>query len=130
MVVHTNDPRSPVVELMVSGTVELFADIQPKHVRLMGRLGEPVAAVVQIVPRPDRPFKIKNIRATKGHYIRFSLADTAGADGTRYELTITSARQDAGSISDVIVLDTDSPIRPTLQVTVFGMINEAKKDTP
>ena len=96
----------------------------------MGRLGEPVAAVVQIVPRPDRPFKIKNIRATRGYHIRFSLADKPGADGTRYELTITSARQDAGSISDVILLDTDSPIRPTLQVTVFGMINEAKKGTP
>jgi len=27
-------------------------------------------------------------------------------------------------------VDTDSPIRPTLQVTVFGTIIAAKKETP
>jgi hypothetical protein len=36
-------------------------------------------------------------------------------------------RQDAGRISDVVYLVTDSPIRPTLQVTVFGTITEAKR---
>jgi hypothetical protein len=130
VVVHTNDPHTPVVELMVSGSVEPFADIQPKHVRLIGRLGEPADAVVQVVGRPDRPFKVKNVRATNGRHIRFSLADLSAGGHTFYEITITSARQDTGTISDVILLDTDSPIRPTLQVTVFGMINEAKKTAP
>jgi len=130
VVVHTNDPRNPVVELMVSGTVETFADIRPKHMQLSGRVGEPVTAVAEIAPRPDYPFKIKNIRAMKGHHIQFSLANKAASGGTIYELTITSTRQDAGSISDVIYVDTDSPIRPTLQVTVFGTIIAAKKETP
>ncbi|MCK7508424.1 MAG: hypothetical protein MZV70_33140 [Desulfobacterales bacterium] len=79
MVVHTNDPRNAVMELMVSGTVEIFADIRPKHVKLTGKVGEPVAAVVEIVPRPDRPFKIKNVRAMKGRDIRFSLANKTAA---------------------------------------------------
>jgi len=130
VVVHTNDPRNAVIELMVSGKVETFADIRPKHLNLNGKAGEPVAAVVEIVPRADRPFKIKNIRAMKGRDIRFSLANKTTPGGTIYELTITSARQDAGRISDVVYLDTDSPIRPTLQVTVFGTIVEAKKDAP
>ena len=130
MVVHTNDPRNPVVELMVSGTVETFADIRPKHMQLSGRVGEPVTAVAEIAPRPDYPFKIKNIRAMKGRHIQFSLANKIASAGTIYELTITSTRQDAGSISDVIYVDTDSPIRPTLQVTVFGTIIDAKKETP
>jgi hypothetical protein len=129
VVVHTNDPRNPVVELMVSGTVETFADIRPKHMQLSGRVGEPVTAVAEITPRPDRPFKIKNIRAMNGRHIRFSLADKMAAGKTIYEITITSTRLDAGSISDVIYVDTDSPIRPTLQVTVFGTIIAAKKET-
>jgi hypothetical protein len=130
VVVHTNDPRNPVMELLVSGMVEKFADIRPKQVRLTGKVGEPVTAVAEIVPRPDHPFKIKNIRAMKGRHIQFSLANKAASGSTIYELTITSTRQDAGSISDVIYLDTDSPIRPTLQVTVSGTIIEARKETP
>jgi hypothetical protein len=118
------------MELMVSGMVEKFAEIRPERVRLSGRVGEPVTAVAEIVPRPDYPFKIKNIRAMNGRHIRFSLANKTAAGNTIYEITVTSTRQDAGSISDVVYLDTDSPIRPTLQVTVSGTIIDAKKETP
>ena len=128
--VHTNDPRNSVMELMVSGMVEKFAEIRPERLRLSGRVGEPVTAVAEIVPRPDYPFKIKNIRAMNGHHIRFSLASKTAAGSTIYEITVTSTRPDRGGISDVIYMDTDSPIRPTLQVTVSGTIIDAKKETP
>ena len=49
---------------------------------------------------------------------------------SRIEITVTSTRPDQGRISDVIYVDTDSPIRPTLQVTVSGTIIDAKKETP
>jgi len=130
VVVHTNDPRNSVMELTVSGMVEKFAEIRPERVRLSGRVGEPVTAVAEIVPRPDYPFKIKNIRAMNGHHIRFSLANKTAAGRTIYEITVTSTRPDRGGISDVIYVDTDSPIRPTLQVTVSGTIIDAKKETP
>ena len=128
--VHTNDPRKSVMELTVSGMVEKFAEIRPARVRLSGRVDELVTAVAEIVPRPDYPFNIKNIRAMNGRHIRFSLANKTAAGKTIYEITITSTRLDAGSISDVVYVDTDSPIRPTLQVTVFGTIIAAKKETP
>ena len=118
------------MELMVSGMVEKFAEIRPGSVRLSGRVDEPVTAVAEIVPRSDHPFKIKNIRAMNGRHIRFSLADKTAAGRTIYEITVTSTRPDPGGISDVIYVDTDSPIRPTLQVTVSGTIIDAKKETP
>jgi hypothetical protein len=130
VVVHTNDSRNPVMELMVSGVVEKFAEIRPGSVRLSGRVGELVTAVAEIVPRPDYPFKIKNIRAMNGRHIRLSLANKTAAGNTIYEITVTSTRPDQGRISDVIYVDTDSPIRPTLQVTVSGTIIDAKKETP
>ncbi len=130
MVVHTNDPRKPIMELTVSGMVEKFAEIRPQRLWLSGRVGEPVAAVAEIVPRPDHPFKIKNIRAMNGHHIRFSSANKTAAGRTVYEITVTSTRPDAGGISDVIYVDTDSPIRPTLQVTVSGTIIDAGKEAP
>jgi len=130
VVVHTNDPRNSVMELMVSGMVEKFAEIRPGSVRLSGRVGELVTAVAEIVPRPDYPFKIKNIRAMNGRHIRFSLAEKTAAGSTVYEITVTSTRPDPGRISDVIYVDTDSPIRPNLQVPVHGTIIGAKKETP
>jgi hypothetical protein len=130
VVVHTNDSRNSVMELMVSGMVEKFAEIRPGSVRLSGRVGELVTAIAEIVPRPDYPFKIKNIRAMNGRHIRFSLANKTAAGSTIYEITVTSTRPDQGRISDVIYVDTDSPIRPTLQVTVSGTIIDAKKETP
>jgi hypothetical protein len=130
VVVHTNDPRKSVMELTVSGMVEKFAEIRPARVRLSGRVDELVTAVAEIVPRPDYPFNIKNIRAMNGRHIRFSLASKTAAGSTIYEITVTSTRPDPGGISDVIYMDTDSPIRPTLQVSVSGMIIGAKKEPP
>jgi hypothetical protein len=129
-VVHTNDPKNPVLELMVSGLVEKFAEIRPANIRLTGRVGDPVTATAEIVPRADYPFTIKNIRASKGRHIRFNLAEKMEAGKAFFELTVSSIRQDPGPISDVIHLYIDSPIRPSLMVPVSGTIIEAKKGTP
>jgi hypothetical protein len=127
VVVHTNDPRNPVMELMVSGKVKVFAEIRPKGLRLNGKTGEPVTNMVKIIPRPDHPFKITNVYAMNGQHIRLSLADKTQTGSPMYELTITGSRQKRGWISDVIHLETDSLIRPMLQVPVSLMIVEAKK---
>jgi hypothetical protein len=127
VVVHTNDLRKPVMELMVSGMVEVFAEIRPKHLRFTGKTGELLTTVVEIIPRPEYPFKIKNVYAMNGQHIRLSLADKTQTGSPVYELTVTGSRQEPGRISDVIHLETDSQIRPMLQVPVFGTIIEAKK---
>lgn len=122
VVVHTNDPQHSVFELMVSGRVETFADIQPKTVSLRAKPGETVSAVARILPRPERPFAIRNIRAAKGRDIRFELAQKAGPSGPVYELRIFNTRKDPGRIADMVVIETDHPERPALQVMVTGMV--------
>lgn len=115
-----------MVELTLSGRVEKFADIRPERVRLSGRVGDPVSVTVLIVPREDHPFEIKNIRAMRGDHIRFGLTPVMADGKPRYELTIASTRQEPGRIVDVLKLQTDSPIRPQLQVQVFGEIIPAR----
>lgn len=106
----------------MTGKVEKFADIQPERVRLTGRMGDPVSVTVRIVPRPDHPFKIKNVRAMRGDYIRSEITPREADGKPYYELTISSTRQEPGRIVDVVNLETDSPVRPQLQVHVFGEI--------
>lgn len=113
---------------MVSGRVEIFAEIRPKHLRLTGKAGEPVTAVVEIIPRLDYPLKNKNVRAMNGQHIQLSMASKAPTGRTVYELTVIASRPAPGRISDVIYIETDSPIRPTLQIPVYGTIIEARKE--
>jgi hypothetical protein len=120
--VHTNDPAHGVIELAVSGKVEVFADIRPKSLRLAGQLGHPVTLTAEIIPRADQPFKIKNARAMNGQYLQFNLADKVKEGQKVYELTVTNTRREPGRFSDVIYLETDSPIRPMLQVPIYGII--------
>lgn len=128
MVVHTNDSRNPAMELIVNGRVEIFAEIRPKHLRLTGKAGEPVTAVVEIIPRLDYPFKIKNVRAMNGQHIQLNMANKTQNGKPVFEVTVTASRPAPGRISDVIHIETDSPIRPTLQVPVYGTIIEARKE--
>jgi hypothetical protein len=115
------------VELILTGRVEKFADIQPERVRLNGRVGDPVSVTVRIVPRPKHPFKITNIRAMRGEHIRFALKHLVDGGKTSYELTISSIRQEPGRIVDAVGLETDSTILPLIQVQVFGEIIAAKQ---
>lgn len=116
-----------MAELILSGRVEKFADIQPERVRLTGRVGDPVSMTVRIVPRPEYSFKIKNIRAMRGDYIRFGVTPMTADGKPYYELTISSTRQEPGRIVDAVTLETDSPIRPQIQIQVFGEIIPASK---
>jgi hypothetical protein len=116
-----------VVELALTGKVEKFVDIQPERVRLTGRVGDPVSVIVRIVPRPDHPFKIKSVRAMRGQYIQSNLAAREEGGKPYYELTVSSTRPEPGRIVDVVYLETDSPVRPQLQVHVFGDIIPARQ---
>ncbi len=122
VVVHTNDPRAAVVELRISGRVEAFADIRPRTLFLRAKAGETASAVAQILPRPERPFAIKNLRAVRGRDIRFQLAQKAGPKGPVYELTVFNTRKEPGRIADIVVIETDHPDRPALQVMVTGEV--------
>jgi hypothetical protein len=125
--VFTNDPGKPALELVVSGNVKTFAKIEPKNIRLFGKAGEPVSAVVEIVPGKDTPFKIKGVRVNNGQFIRTDLSDKKREGQSLYELKVTSTRTAPGAISDVVYLDTDSELRPVLQVPVMGRITETKQ---
>jgi hypothetical protein len=116
--------------LTLSGAVEKFADVQPERVFLNGRMGDPVSASVRIVPRPDYPFKIKNVRTKTGQHIRPTVAIREDGGKSYYELTVNSSRQQPGRIVDVVYLDTDSPVRPQIAVPVFGQIVPASRETP
>lgn len=127
---RSNDPHTPKLRLGISGEVERFAVIKPRHVRLFGDVGQDIRQTVTIEPEKKYPFKVLEAKARNGKFIRYELKSEEGPNGMRYRLTIENTRQQPGRFMDSILLKTDSDIRPELRVNVFGLIRPPRKVVP
>ncbi len=124
--VYTNDNKHPQQDLVISGQVETFVTIRPKHANMRGIVGDPIKGTVTIIPEKKYPFKIINSRATDGKNIKYQLEETTVSDTTAYLLNIENLKTDAGRYYDAIILETDSKIRPQLSVRVYGYLRPRK----
>ena len=102
--------------------MEKFVDLNPRYVRLTGRIGDKIAVPVTIVPTSKFPFKIKEVNAKTGTAIKYSLVERAREEGGGYELLVENIRKEKGRYTDVLTLSTDSEIQPRLLVRVYGNI--------
>ena len=124
--VYTNDKTHPRQDLVISGQVEKFVTIRPQHANMRGFVGDPIKATVTIIPGKKYPFKILNLRAKDGKYIKYQLEETKESDTTVYKLIVENLKTDAGRYYDSIILETDSKIRPELNVRVYGYLRPRK----
>jgi len=126
--VYTNDKNRPRMDLVISGQVEKFVTIQPKHVNLKGYTGESIKASVSLIPEKKYPFKIKKARAKNGNNIKFELKEVEESENGAYELKVENMKQDTGRYFDTIILETDSNVRPELSVRVYGNLRPRKSE--
>lgn len=124
--VYTNDKTRPRQDLVISGEVEKFVTIRPQHANMRGFVGDPIKGTVTIIPEKKYPFKILNLRAQDGKYIKYQLAEIKESDSMAYTLNIENLKKDAGRYYDSIILETDSKIRPQLNVRVYGYLRPRK----
>jgi hypothetical protein len=111
---------------MISGSVEKFAEIQPKGlVRLSGNVGKSVKKTITIIPDKKYPFKITDIKALKGENIKFEFKETE-SDQTRYLIIVENIKPEQGRYFDTLTLKTTSDIRPEISLRIFGDIRAPK----
>ena len=125
--VYTNDKLRPQQDLVITGKVDNFAQISPQHISLRGFVGDPVKGMVSIVPEKKYPFKILSAKAESGKNISIQLDEVQKADGAAYELKVENISQQSGRYHDTIVLQTDSQVRPELDVKVYGYLRARKR---
>ena len=126
--VYTDDKKHPQQDLVISGQVEKFVTIRPQHANMRGFVGDPVKDSITIIPEKKYPFKILNLRAKDGKYIKYQLEEIKESDTTAYTLNIENLKTEAGRYYDAIILETDSKIRPQLNVKVYGYLRPRKTD--
>ena len=119
----TTDPRKPVTQLNIKGSVKNFATIIPNNIRLYGKVGEPVKETVRIVPEVSYPFKILETKAQIGRDIRYQLTSDNQAPSGAYLLTVENLKQETGRYYDTIFLMTDSRVKPKISIQVYGKIS-------
>ena len=83
--------------------------------------------MVSLIPEKKYPFKILKARAKDGNNIKFELEDLTKSENGAYTLTVENLKQDTGRYFDTIILETDSKIRPELNVRVYGNLRPRKK---
>jgi hypothetical protein len=118
--VHTNDPKSPVVQLSIMGNVTEFARISNRYVRLSGKAGEALTAQVEIVP--VQPFKIVEVSTQPGEHIKVRWETTSKGNPPSYRLVIENSAKTAAKYLEKITIKTDSELHPVFVITVQGLI--------
>jgi hypothetical protein len=99
-----------------------FAKMEPKYARLVGAAGTDIKKAITITREKAYPFKILEAKARNGKDIAFDVKAFSKADSEGYILTIENRKTVAGRYADTVILTTDSQIKPTITVPVYGQI--------
>jgi hypothetical protein len=126
--VYTNDKNRPRMDLVITGQVEKFVTIRPRHINLRGFTGDAIKATVSLIPEKKYPFKILKVSAKDGNNIKVELEEVELSANGAYELKVENLKQDTGRYYDTIILETDSKIRPQLSVRVYGNLRPRKSE--
>jgi hypothetical protein len=99
-----------------------FANVQPAYARLVGRAGIDIKKTITITREEAFPFKILNVKTRSGKEIAVHLKEFNEAGKSGYLLTIENQKANPGRYADAVILTTDSKIKPTLTIPVYGQI--------
>jgi hypothetical protein len=128
--VLSNDPVNPKLDLVITGLVEKFAEINPGGIiRLMAKVGEPVQKKITITPSEKYPFKILKAAALNGRYITLELIPQK-PESKGYTLVVTNTKPDRGRYGDTVVLETDSTVKPKMEIRIYGDIRDPSPQPP
>ncbi len=105
--------------------------MEPVYARLVGPVGTDIKKAITITRQKAYPFKIIDAKARKGNDIAFDVQEFSNTGGDGYILTIENKKTAAGRYADTVVLTTDSKIKSTITVPVYGqIISAAPQPTP
>ena len=108
-----------------------IADIDPERVILRGYGGQTIRQEVVVTPRASYPFKVTGIKAKNGNNIRFDMHEQTTPEGNSYVVSVENTKTTPGKYYDTLLISTDSKLKPTVPIHVYGTIAAAQnKEAP
>jgi hypothetical protein len=121
--VECNDPETPVLKLELKGTAVAAITIEPRTVSL-GRVvdASPISQAISIkATKPDLNFKIESVDSST--LPQFKTEIKTVEEGKSYEVLLTSAEAlPVGNINGRLMIKTDTPSNPIINVSVFAQV--------
>jgi hypothetical protein len=118
--VMTNDPKTPEMIIGMKGKVWAPIQINPKHVRLTGTVGEKVERVVRVQGEKEEPLIIKVASVSIPEKIEVELHEIE--KGRTYELKIKNKVEGEVTYGGQVNLTTNYPEIPKLVIGVVGNV--------
>ncbi len=123
MKVHTNDPLQPFIRLELLGQVKASVLLNPGHIELNGKAGQPISSTMTLTPAERKmDFKISQASARENKNIRFEIKRNDQGTSPYYELIVENIKKEPGIYADVITIWTDTSRK--IPIRVFGNITQ------
>jgi hypothetical protein len=120
--IQTNDPNRQWLGVAITGMVEKFVEIRPERIILSGPGGQPLFAEVEIIPRKEYPFTIREVEVASGQFIKYEMNKIYAEEQNRYMIRVENTRVEKGRYVDSLNVRTDSDIRPKIHIHIIGII--------
>ena len=125
----SNDPQRPSAQISITGIIKQEIRINPStRVLLKGFYGETVKKGVTITSLSGAPFVIKNITSTIDDKIEYKLKTEQTDKKYRLDIKTRTGLQD--NFRGKIILETSSPKKPKIVLSVAGSLKKVIKAIP
>jgi len=127
--IFSNDPQKPKSQISLSGLVKQYISVEPgSRVLFKGYAGDKIKKKLTITSLEEQPLKITNITSTVEDKIKYKLKTIE--KGKEYSLEIKTRSGIKESFTGKLVLKTNSPKKPQLDISVMGKVQSQIKVAP
>lgn len=129
VIIKTNQTDQSDISVSIAGPVEKFMSLSHDEVFLIGRAGDNISREVIIIPEKKYPFKITGVKTKNTGNITYDLAEYSQEGKMGYVLSILNSKKSKGVYSESILLQTDSSVRPEIEIRIYGHIDAQTTDS-
>lgn len=135
--VYTNDAGNPYIELVVKAMIAPSVYMTPGYARLVGLAGEPIEPARQVLWAPGADdFQVTGATASVP-FVEVEVRPATEAElaegGSGNQWVVETRLEDDvpdGIFEDTIVIDTNHPRRPRVELPLFGQIHAPVRSVP
>jgi hypothetical protein len=124
--VKTDDSQNKTFNLVVTGQVDLFAEITPQVVALTGKAGDKLESIVSITPSEKYVFTVLGLEKKNNSKIEATLIPPKKGSKV-WQIKIKCHSDKVADLFEELILKTDSKYVPSFGIRVSAVFLEKKK---
>jgi hypothetical protein len=128
--VHSNDPKQPAAQLTIKAYVVVPVEIKPRSVYWVVEKNKPSTREARLIHQPDVKMNIVEIESSSPAFSA-SVEPATDAATPTYHIKITcDGSLPTGNFREKLVIHTDNPDHPTLNLNIRGSVAGSVRITP